>query len=79
MCQLLGITRHGYYSYQKCQRDKPDVPEHQELIGWVKQIAEASHYCYGSRRMKNALNALGYPVGLDVVKQKFTTQLSNFH
>ena len=63
MCQLLGITRHGYYSYQKRQRDKPDDPEYQELIGWVKQIAEASQYCYGSRRMKNALNALGYPVG----------------
>nr|WP_173237634.1 IS3 family transposase [Legionella antarctica] len=63
MCQLLGITRHGYYSYQKRQRNKPDDPEHQELIDWVKNIAETSQYCYGSRRMKNALNALGYPVG----------------
>lgn len=63
MCQLLGITRHGYYSYQQRQRNKPDAPEHQEIIEWVKKIAETSQYCYGSRRMKNALNALGYPVG----------------
>lgn len=63
MCQLLGITRHGYYSYQQRQRNKPDNPEHEEVIEWVKKIAEASQYCYGSRRMKNALNALGYPVG----------------
>nr|WP_133134846.1 IS3 family transposase [Legionella nautarum] len=63
MCQLLGITRHGYYSYQQRQRNKPDDPEHQEMLEWVKKIAESSQYCYGSRRMKNALNALGYPVG----------------
>lgn len=63
MCQLLGITRHGYYSYQQRQRNKPDDPAHQELIEWVKKLAEASQYCYGSRRMKNALNALGYPIG----------------
>ncbi|HAT1881408.1 TPA: transposase [Legionella pneumophila] len=63
MCQLLGITRHGYYSYQQRQRNKPDDPKHEEVIDCVKKIAEASQYCYGSRRMKNALNALGYPVG----------------
>ena len=63
MCQLLGITRHGYYSYQQRQRNKPDAPKHPEILEWVKKIAEASQYCYGSRRMKNALNALGYPVG----------------
>ncbi len=63
MCQLLGITRHGYYSYQQRQRNKPAAPGHQEILEWVKNIAEASQYCYGSRRMKSALNALGYPVG----------------
>jgi transposase InsO family protein len=29
----------------------------------VKEIAESSDYSYGSRRMKRALNALGYSVG----------------
>lgn len=63
MCQLLGVSRQGYYSYQKRQKNKPKDPMHDELIEWVKKIAESSHYCYGSRRMRKALNALGYPVG----------------
>jgi len=29
---------------------------------WVKEIAKASDDTYGSRRMKKALNALGFPV-----------------
>jgi len=32
------------------------------MLEWVKDIAESSKYSYGSRRMKKALNALGYPV-----------------
>lgn len=63
MCQLLGVTRQSYYSYQKRQNNKPKDPLHDELIEWIKKIAESSHYCYGSRRMRKALNALGYPVG----------------
>lgn len=63
MCQLLGVTRHSYYSYQKRHHTKPEDSSHNELIDWVQKIAEASHYCYGSRRMKKALNALGYPIG----------------
>ncbi len=63
MCQLLGVTRQGYYSYQKRQNNKPTAPQHDKLIEWVKKIAESSHYCYGSRRIRKALNALGYPVG----------------
>ena len=35
---------------------------HQEMIDWVKDIAKRSGYSYGSRRMKKALNVLGYPV-----------------
>jgi putative transposase len=63
MCQLLGVTRQGYYSYQKRLKHKPEDTLHNELIEWVKKIAESSNYCYGSRRMRKALNALGYPVG----------------
>lgn len=47
----------------KRQLNKPSNPEHQELLDWIKGIAESAQYCYGSRRMKKALNALGYPVG----------------
>ena len=35
---------------------------HVELLEWVKEVAKASDYSYGSRRMKEALNGLGYPV-----------------
>lgn len=64
MCQLLGVTRSGFYSHQKRTRLKPKGdPEHQSLLEWVKKIAESSRNTYGSRRMKKALNTLGYPVG----------------
>ena len=62
MCQVLGVKRNSYYSYQKRQREKPEDPVHKEMIDWVKRIAESSNYSYGSRRMKRALCALSYPV-----------------
>ena len=37
-------------------------PDHQDKLDTVKEIAEASNHSYGTRRMKRALNALGYPV-----------------
>lgn len=63
MCRLLGVRRNGYYGYQQRQRSRQVDPEREELLDWIKRVAESSHYCYGSRRMKKALNALGYPVG----------------
>ena len=61
-CQVLGVNRSGYYNYQANQVNKPDDSEHQEMLEWVKDIAESSGNSYGSRRMKKALNVLGYPV-----------------
>ncbi len=61
-CRVLGVNRSGYYHYQVKMANRPDDSEHQEMIDWVKDIAESSKYSYGSRRMKKALNALGYPV-----------------
>jgi len=61
MCRLLGVSRNGYHAYVKSPARAVD-PEHVEMLDWVKDIAEASDYTYGSRRMKRALNALGYPV-----------------
>ena len=57
----MGVTRSGFYHYQK--RCKLADPLHNEMLDWVKKVAESSHYSYGSRRMKHALNALGYPAG----------------
>ncbi|MBL3591539.1 MAG: transposase [gamma proteobacterium endosymbiont of Lamellibrachia anaximandri] len=60
-CQVLGVSRNGYYQYQRGLGNRPD-PIHQEMLEWVEDIAKSSGYTYGSRRMKKALNALGYPV-----------------
>ena len=69
MCQVLGVSRNGYYSYQQRQANKPDDPEHQEMLYWVKRVAESSDDSYGSRRMKEALGALGYPVSRDKARK----------
>lgn len=61
MCSVLGVKRNGYYHYLK-SREKPTDTVHEEMIEWVKDIAESSKDSYGSRRMKKALNILGYPV-----------------
>lgn len=61
MCRLLGVRRNGYYHFQK---ESTSVSgEDEELKEWIKKIAESSKNSYGSRRMKKALNALGFPVG----------------
>ena len=61
-CQVLGVGRSGYYKYQANKANKPDDAERQEMIEWIKDPAESSEYSYGSRRMKKALNVLGFPV-----------------
>jgi putative transposase len=58
----LGVSRNGYYQYRKHREGKPVDPVHQEMIEWVQDIAKSSDDTYGSRRMKKALNILGYPV-----------------
>ena len=62
MCQLLGVTRSGYYDYFRRNQGKTDDPYHRELLEAVREIARASDDSYGSRRMKKALNALSYLV-----------------
>ncbi|MEJ1356613.1 MAG: IS3 family transposase, partial [Candidatus Sedimenticola sp. (ex Thyasira tokunagai)] len=60
--RVLGVSRNGYYRYQRVMKSRPDDPVHQEMLEWVVDIAKSSDYTYGSRRMKKALNVLGYPV-----------------
>ena len=69
MCRLMGINRNSYYSYQRRQKHRPEDLEHQEMLEWIKKIAETSRYTYGGRRMRKALNALGYPVGIKKTKR----------
>jgi len=43
-CQVLGVNRSGYYHYQVNVANRPDDPEHQEMLEWVEDIAESSGY-----------------------------------
>ncbi len=68
-CRVLGVNRSGYYHYRANVANKPVNPVHQEMLDWVKDIAESSRYSYGSRRMAKALNILGYPVNRDKARK----------
>jgi putative transposase len=61
-CQVLGVKRQGYYHYRRHTENRPIDPEHQEMLEWVEKVAKASDGTYGSRRMKEAMNCLGYPI-----------------
>ena len=69
MCRLMGVTRSGFYHYQKHTANKPEDPGHQEILHWVKKIAQATDDSYGSRRMKTALNLLGFQVNRDKARK----------
>ena len=60
MCQVLGVSRNGFYHYCKTE-NQPD-PEREELLDLVVRIADSSGHTYGSRRMARALRALSRPV-----------------
>lgn len=62
MCRVLGVSRQGYYHYRRNIEARLSDSEHQEMLDWMKDIAIASKYSYGRRRMKRAMNALGYPI-----------------
>lgn len=69
MCRLMGVNRNSYYSSQRRHTNRPVDPEHQDMLDWIKKVSEASQYTYGGRRMRKALNGLGYPVGLKKTKR----------
>uniref|UniRef100_UPI00089AD698 IS3 family transposase n=1 Tax=Nitrosomonas sp. Nm33 TaxID=133724 RepID=UPI00089AD698 len=63
MCRLLGVTRNGFYRYQHENRESLRDSEYQEKLRLIKEIAAASDYSYGSRRMKKAMSVRGHPIG----------------
>ena len=62
LCNLLNVTRNGYYSYQQRQLKQPQDSHWQDKIDCVKKVAEGADHTYGYRRMRKALQAVGYPV-----------------
>lgn len=69
MCRLMGINRHSYYSYHRRKRMRPEDTEKKDIIEWMNKISESSGRTYGARRIRKALNALGYPIGLRKTKR----------
>lgn len=61
-CRVLGVNRQCYYHYRRHTANRPVDSEREEMLEWVKAIAEAGDDTYGSRRMKKAMNCLGYPI-----------------
>ncbi len=61
-CQVLGVSRSGYYYHQKHMVNRPEDPLHREMVDLVRQIAKESGDTYGYRRIKEAMNALGFPL-----------------
>ena len=57
MCRLLGVSTAGFYDYLR-RAERPDDPDRLKLLGWIKQLAQASKNTYGSRRMSQGLRAL---------------------
>jgi putative transposase len=60
MCHVLGVKNNNYYSNQKRKSLAPVDTEHQEMLQWVKNVAEFSDNTYGKRCIQKALNSLDY-------------------
>jgi hypothetical protein len=37
-------------------------PFHSEMLDWVNKVADAAENLYGSRKMKHAMNYIGFPI-----------------
>jgi len=64
MSQVLGVSRSGYYAYQKRQRHLEGAHYHENKLQAVRAIAIASGYTYGRRRIKRAMNTKGYKISV---------------
>jgi transposase InsO family protein len=68
-CQVLGVSRQGYYHYIKVTANTQQTTEHREMLEWIKELAINTDFTYGSRRMTAALNALSYGVSRNRVRK----------
>jgi putative transposase len=62
MCQALGVSDSGYYAWKRrppSQRQQAD----EVLAERIRQIHQASHRIYGSRRIRAELDEQGQPCG----------------
>jgi transposase InsO family protein len=62
MCELYGVTRGGYYAWQRRLPSQRAI-EDDRLIGKIRQVHQMSRETYGSPRVHAALRRFGEPVG----------------
>lgn len=62
MCQLLGVTRSGYYAWQP-EKVSPRALENQVLMEQIRTEFRASRQTYGSPRIRAALQHKGIVCG----------------
>lgn len=51
-CQLLGVSRSGFYDFLRREKRDPD-PEHEEKLGFFAQTGNFLHY---GRRLVSAVD-----------------------
>jgi len=59
LCQSLGVSRSGYYAWQKRQTQEPD-PQQKALLEHIRRIHQMSRRTYGSPRVWAQLRAEGF-------------------
>jgi putative transposase len=62
LCRVMLVSRSSYYHHLK-QQQKPSCSQQRKLEALVKSIHKASKESYGTRRISEALQGKGYPVG----------------
>lgn len=63
LCAVLGVSRSGFYDYQKRQKVPARNFEVIDLLARIKAVSEKTDHSYGSRRMSKQLQDEGYNVG----------------
>ena len=62
MCQVLGVSRSGYYAWCKQPKSRREE-ENEELLEEIRKIHEESRYTYGNPRIHAELREKGYFYG----------------
>jgi transposase InsO family protein len=64
MCELLDVSRSGYYAWSKRQGQAPPVRQQrrEQLVEQIREVHQESHQTYGSPRVYQELRAQGQQV-----------------
>ena len=63
MCRVLGLSRAGYYAWQRRPAESARDRSNSDLLGEIKEIHEESYGTYGSPRVFAELRVRGHQVG----------------